>query len=300
MAALSPERAVLEDAVADLVVAASRGTLRASPPPWAHAMAGTRFARRCRAAAEESRRGLQAQEWARGDGSALAEDGTARHGFGAGRGGVTGRAHIDTVASHVRATETMRKWLVRARCPVARDDRAYINYVRARDGEPCGQTVPNQPLRAMVWTERVAGAVVANAEMPLRVGSAFAGVLEQLLIDEDLARYMRGLAWPRLVKMLAVLRYDDHSMLPPRRLAIVDGKLIATLRRTRTSRAGRTMPELPLVVSRACYVLAQRGHRPAMQDVVRKPAGYAEAAAACQEVLQRMLKPAAYTGVRIR
>ena len=139
--------------------------------------------------------------------------------------------------------------------------------------------MPNQALRALAWTERAAGfdssarlsarpevqLVVANAEMLLGAGkgptlraarfaSALVGALEQLVADEGLLKYLRGVLWLRVVKVWAVLRCDDHSWLPPRRLAFVGGGLTATLVRTKTSGAGRKMLEFLLVASRECYM----------------------------------------------
>ncbi|CAK0898965.1 unnamed protein product [Prorocentrum cordatum] len=160
---------MLEDAVAKLTALTSRGASGAPPLPGARAMAGARFARRCRAAAEDGRRGLEAQEWVQWKprlimlleemgAPSLETARTCTDPERAKNGGTTGRTRINTVRSHARAVETARRWLLRAHgAPWPVTIAHYIDYVHAKAAEPRGQAVPKQALRAMVWTERGAG-----------------------------------------------------------------------------------------------------------------------------------------------
>ncbi|CAK0814467.1 unnamed protein product, partial [Prorocentrum cordatum] len=258
-------------------------------------MAGTRFARKCRVAAEESRRRLEMQEWVRWkprlaalrekNESAPPREDAGLHGRGI---GITVRTRINTMRSHARAMETMSRWLPRAHgAPRPATIAHFIDCAHATAADPRGPRAPHKILRALVRTERAVGI----------------GTSDRLSAQ---------------LEVRAVLRCDDHSRLPPQNLAFVDEGLTATLGRTKTSGAGRKMPELPLVVSRECYMLApdwiqvgvdvwqgiadfERGYFLLRCDdaglaLVRKPARHAEASAATQEELRRMLKPAACTG----
>ena len=57
--------------------------------------------------------------------------------------------------------------------------------------------------------------------------------LEKFVIDEENPDYRRGVAWLRLVKVWATLRYDYASWLSPHRVSRVDGELAGTPRRLR-------------------------------------------------------------------
>ncbi|CAK0807770.1 unnamed protein product [Prorocentrum cordatum] len=70
-----------------------------------------------------------------------------------------------------------------------------------------------------------------------------------------------GAAW-------ALLRFDDHSWLPPQRLDFVDGRLTATLARNEARGTGCKMPELPLAVFRGCYMLDPAEHGRGNSDMV--------------------------------
>ena len=87
-----------------------------------------------------------------------------------------------------------------------------------------------------------------------RFPAAIIAAMERFVVDQEKPDYLRGVAWLRLVKIWAVLRYDDHSWLAPELLSMVGGVLLATMTRTKTSGPGKQMPELPLVVSSGCFV----------------------------------------------
>ncbi|CAK0871498.1 unnamed protein product, partial [Prorocentrum cordatum] len=133
----------------------------ALPPPGARVLAGTRCARTCRAAAEESRGELEARERVRwrprllrllGEMEAPSlEVAESCMDHGRALDGITGRARLNPVRSCVRAGEMLRSILWPMK--VVR----FIDYVRARAAEPVGLTVPNQALRAMACAERAAG-----------------------------------------------------------------------------------------------------------------------------------------------
>ena len=65
-------------------------------------------------------------------------------------------------------------------------------------------------------------------------------------------------AWYKLVRVWASLRFDDHRGLDPRSLMLTSTGWSGTLTQTKTSGAGKAREELPLFVSASAY-LARAG-----------------------------------------
>ncbi|CAK0901489.1 unnamed protein product [Prorocentrum cordatum] len=179
-------QAMLEGALAASFFAACELEWReAVPPPRAPALAGNRCALKCCAAAEENRCDVEAREWSRW------------------------RPRLLQLLSEADAPSQGERWTVVH----------FIDYVRARASEPCGPTVLIQVQQVVEITEMLLGAGRSPTMRAARFASAFIVVLEQLVADEGLAKYLRG-------------------------------GLAATLARAKIGGAGRKMLELPLVASR--------------------------------------------------
>ena len=193
--------------------------------------------------------------------------------------GFIGRARAGTLRAYVRCWGQLRRWLLTARgSPWPTTSSDIIDYLHVRLDEPCGASVPQSLLQAIVWVEKVAGLedqdrvslrpevgrafAAASSELGLtapptrrapRFPVAILAAFEKYLMDGTNPDYLRGLAWIRLVKVWATLRYDDHTWLRPSALSLTDGSLAAVLTRTKTSGAARKVRELPMIVSASCY-----------------------------------------------
>ena len=55
-------------------------------------------------------------------------------------------------------------------------------------------------------------------------------------------------AWAKLVKVCASLRWSDIQAIIPGELAMVEGRLVTVLRKTKTSGPNRRIKELPVCV----------------------------------------------------
>ena len=110
---------------------------------------------------------------------------------------------------------------------------------------------------------------------------AILAALEVAVSDRALPTYLRGVAWLRLVKIWGTLRFDDTSWLAPSGLHVRDGALTATLTRTKTSGAGRRVPELPLAISNECFAGLVGGRLRALEEAGTVQAGLLLAAWRC-------------------
>ena len=64
---------------------------------------------------------------------------------------------------------------------------------------------------------------------------------------------LRRLAWIKLVKVWASLRWSDVQAILPQELRLIEGRLSTILRRTKTSGPNRQVKELPVCVSEKAY-----------------------------------------------
>ena len=61
-------------------------------------------------------------------------------------------------------------------------------------------------------------------------------------------------AWKKLVKVWGALRFSDAANMKVKAVRFYDGKLTATLQKTKTTGAGKRVRELPLYISQEAYV----------------------------------------------
>ena len=73
------------------------------------------------------------------------------------------------------------------------------------------------------------------------------------VLDDTEPTGLRVYAWAKLVKVWASLRWSDLQAIRPGELKLVEGRLVTTLRRTKTSGPNRRIKEMPLCVSEAAF-----------------------------------------------
>ena len=70
-----------------------------------------------------------------------------------------------------------------------------------------------------------------------------------MVLDDSEPTGLRVYAWAKLVKVWASLRWSDLQAIRPGELKLVEGQLVTTLRRTKTSGPNRRIKEMPLCVA---------------------------------------------------
>ena len=189
--------------------------------------------------------------------------------------GCTGKARARTIRKRLREWVKAEAWFLRVvgTCwPRSASD--VVDYLHDRAGEPCARTVPSSILGALSFIEKAGGVsfedrlsadhLVASTMESLTVslskGTAptkksamvLLGIvlsLELYVVDETRPRYCRGVAWLRLVKIWASLRFDDTLGIRPELMVLTSGGLEAQLERTKTSGPGRKVRWLSFFVS---------------------------------------------------
>ena len=156
--------------------------------------------------------------------------------------------------------------------------RHLVDYLLVRRDEPCARTVPDSLLKAVSWMERVAefklelratGGRLAWAAKDKIVEVLYEGAplikraprypvivlvaIERVVLDDSKPTGLRVYAWAKLVKVWASLRWSDLQAIRPGELKLVEGRLVTTLRRTKTSGPNRRIKEMPLCVSEAAF-----------------------------------------------
>jgi len=214
----------------------------------------------------------------------------------------------------------------------------YIDYIHMLVDEPCGASVPEAFLMAARFIEMKSGlaesekfssaplvkAVVQRAAEKLRgpegptrraprIPAVVIEALEGLVMDFSAGKYVRGVAWLRLVKVWAAMRFSCHNYLSPSRLSLHEGELYGTLKKTKTTGPSRRVRELPIHICRNAYIKygswLQTGFElwltlapferdyflplaaPDGNNTLRKMSSYAEAAAVGLEVLAALKLP---------
>ena len=126
-----------------------------------------------------------------------------------------------------------------------------IDYLMARWEEPCGRTIGKVLLKtAVTWMERVA----VQKRAP-RCPVFLLATIERYVMDESEPAIWRVLAWSKLVKVWACLRWDDLQEIKPAELTFADGRLTTIFRKTKTSGPNRRGKELPVCVGERAFFL---------------------------------------------
>ena len=156
-----------------------------------------------------------------------------------------------------------------------------LDYLCARASEPCGSTVLQGALQALLFFERGGGvpperqlgrhpAIVASAaELGLRLSAGAAGgksaprypiqvvaAWEHYVLDVGRPTVRRAFAWWKAVKVWGTLRFDDHRGLAPQDVQYTPGfGLSGVLSRTKTTGKGKRVESLPLHVAEEAYLV---------------------------------------------
>ena len=193
---------------------------------------------------------------------------------------LAGRTRHNTLKRYVKVWRAFRQWLTAVRgdggSPEVGD---LIEYLFARYDEPCGPTVPPLIVKAVVWFERTAcidprerigeSQVVCSVRdyivdmlsrdrpptqraprYPVVMMEAF----EHMVEDESLRVGFRLVAWIKLVKLWATLRWDDIQKIVPKELKFYGGRMTTILRSTKTTGPSKRVQELPVCVSEHAYI----------------------------------------------
>ena len=193
---------------------------------------------------------------------------------------LTGSFRASTVRGYVRAWQSFQKWLWMVKAKSLRTSAAdYIDYIFFRRDEPCGKTIPNTFLQAVKWIENKAGisenlrfsssmalkAIVERVSAELQGNSPpikraprmflrISEEMESYILCQGHPVYLRCVAWIRLIKVWATLRYDCHTHIDPADIRFYEGRLTVTLRHSKTTGANKRVKELPIIVSEHAYV----------------------------------------------
>ena len=189
--------------------------------------------------------------------------------------GCTGKARARTIRKRIREWAKAESWLSRvtgAGWPGSAGD--VVDYLHDRSEEPCARTVPASIVGALSFLEKAGGvplearlsldSLVASTADYLTVSLSKGAAptkkaamvllcmvmsLELYVVDVTRPLYCRGVAWLRLVKIWASLRFDDTLGIRPELIVLTASGLEAQLERTKTSGPGRKIRWLSFFVS---------------------------------------------------
>eukprot|EP00435_Cladocopium_sp_Y103_P053932 s1116_g17.t1 len=184
---------------------------------------------------------------------------------------LAGRTRYNTLKRYIKTWMAFTQWLHAAKVvveyPVPGD---LVEYLFARYDEPCGPTIPVLIVKAVTWFEKVACLDVrarigethvvasvrdyivemlskdsAPTKRAPRYPAVFLESLEAMVDNEALVLGMRLVAWIKLVKIWASLRWDDIQKIIPKELKATVPTGLALLRVSRDERdmLGRWKPE---------------------------------------------------------
>ena len=171
-----------------------------------------------------------------------------------------GKTRSSTLKRYVTMYNTWRLWLQEAKRvdPPGRPA-DLVDYLLVLRDEPCVRTVPDSLLKAVSWIEKVAEFKfeVLYEGAPLikrapRYPVIVLVAIERVVLDDSEPTGLRVYAWAK-VKVWASLRWSDLQAIRPGELKLVEGRLVTTLRRTKTSGPNRRIKEMPLCVSEAAF-----------------------------------------------
>jgi hypothetical protein len=189
---------------------------------------------------------------------------------------VAGVRKAKTLRARVRTWSKARVWLLLVHeTSWPRHLGHMLDYLQDLESMGCARTVPRSVFLALLFFE-TAGAVepgkmISNnklwqaavndveAQVVARVGTEvrrappfFLIMLLslELYVVSDRPKYHRFLAWVRLIKVYACLRYDDCRGIPPSRLRLTNGGLRGVIVASKTTGPSKKVWEAPFFVHR--------------------------------------------------
>lgn len=193
---------------------------------------------------------------------------------------LAGRTRPNTLKRYVKTWKAFRQWMEAARGEaVSHEVGDLVEYLFTRFDEPCGPTVPGLIVKAIAWMERTecldVRERIADSQVVCSVRDYIVEMLskdrpptqraprypvvmmeslEHVVEDESLRVGFRIIAWVKLVKLWATLRWDDVQKIVPKELKFFGGRMTTILRSTKTTGPTRRVQELPVCVSEHAYI----------------------------------------------
>ena len=192
---------------------------------------------------------------------------------------LAGRTRHNTLKRYIKTWRSFMQWLTAVRGMSASPEVGdLVEYLFTRFEEPCGATVPPLIVKAVVWLERVADIdprerigdsqvvcsvrdylveMLSKEKPPTQRAPRYPVVMmeafEHVVEDESQRIGFRLVAWVKLVKLWATLRWDDVQKIIPKELKFYGGRM-TTILRTKTSGPSKRVQELPVCVSEHAFV----------------------------------------------
>ena len=193
---------------------------------------------------------------------------------------LAGRTRHNTLKRYIKTWRSFMQWLTAVRGMSASPEVGdLVEYLFTRFEEPCGATVPPLIVKAVVWLERVADIdprerigdsqvvcsvrdylveMLSKEKPPTQRAPRYPVVMmeafEHVVEDESQRIGFRLVAWVKLVKLWATLRWDDVQKITPKELKFYGGRMTTILRTTKTSGPSKRVQELPVCVSEHAFV----------------------------------------------
>ena len=191
---------------------------------------------------------------------------------------MAGNRRSGTIRDRVRTWSRIRKWLLVVHgCCWPRSAHDFLDFLEVRMAEPCGSSIPKAALASLAFIEK-AGSVPESERISCcpavrtavedmtseaallsetkkkapRPTAALMISLELCVMDQDQAAYWRALAWFKLIKIWASLRWNDTMGWMPNSTAMSSASLTAELAHTKTTGRDKRVQTLPLAVSTSC------------------------------------------------
>ena len=193
---------------------------------------------------------------------------------------LAGRTRPNTLKRYLKTWRSFKQWVQAVRgdstSPEVGD---LVEYLFVRFDEPCGPTVPPLIVKSVVWFERVADldprerigesqvicsvrdylvGMLSKDKPPTqrapRYPAAMMEAFEHVVEDDTLRVGLRLVAWIKLVKLWASLRWDDVQRIVPKELKYYGGRMTTILRSTKTTGPSKRVQELPVCVSENAYI----------------------------------------------
>ena len=193
---------------------------------------------------------------------------------------LAGRTRHNTLKRYIKTWRSFMQWLTAVRGMSASPEVGdLVEYLFTRFEGPCGATVPPLIVKAVVWLERVADIdprerigdsqvvcsvrdylveMLSKEKPPTQRAPRYPVVMmeafEHVVEDESQRIGFRLVAWVKLVKLWATLRWDDVQKIIPKELKFYGGRMTTILRTTKTSGPSKRVQELPVCVSEHAFV----------------------------------------------
>jgi hypothetical protein len=192
--------------------------------------------------------------------------------------GIAGRARLNTLRNYIKVWQRFHRWLKFAKQKDVIDGPSdIVDFLFAREAEPCGPSVPLSTMIAIRWILKQAGMetnwavsrsvintvdfirekLSGAAKLVRRAPRFFTAMLESMelyVLDSHKPKYLRIVCWVRLLKVWGALRYDCHTHIKPHELILSQSGLSTVLRRTKTTGGPRRVSELPICIGSHSYI----------------------------------------------